>query len=90
MSYPGCEGESDNSAVFAWAGWDHLQRARALAEMVVRGQEEEGWEVERLRAVLDGLGELVPWLRQWFSETEHGDMGAYFAGFVEGRRRELG
>jgi hypothetical protein len=31
VSYPGCERGADGSLVIAWAGWDHLQQATALA-----------------------------------------------------------
>ena len=31
ISYPGCERGADASLPLAWAGWNHLQQATALA-----------------------------------------------------------
>jgi hypothetical protein len=31
VSYPGCERGADGSLVIAWAGWNHLQQATAMA-----------------------------------------------------------
>ena len=36
--------------VIGWAGWDHLQQAKALAAYYVRMKEQEGWAPERLTA----------------------------------------
>ena len=49
------ETEDDNASrtsgafpVLGWAGWDHLQRARALAAYYLRMKTDEGWPPERL------------------------------------------
>jgi hypothetical protein len=63
ISYPGCERGADGSLVIAWAGWDHLQQATALATYFIDMKEREGWCRERLQPLLAGLLELVPWLR---------------------------
>lgn len=68
ISYPGCESDQDGEPVYGWAGWDHLQRAVALAELYNVRKLEEGWTAERLTPMLAGLLELLPWLDQW-----HGD-----------------
>ncbi|MEZ5273800.1 MAG: hypothetical protein R2694_16130 [Ilumatobacteraceae bacterium] len=31
ISYPGASTDTDPSLVVGWAGWNHLERARALA-----------------------------------------------------------
>jgi hypothetical protein len=43
ISYPGCERGADGSLVIAWAGWDHLQQATALATYFIDMKENEGW-----------------------------------------------
>lgn len=93
ISYPGCERGSDGSLVIAWAGWDHLQQATALAGYYVDMKDGEGWEPTRLQPLLAGLLELVPWLEQWHNEQDpvFGErMGDYYRGFVTQEARELG
>jgi hypothetical protein len=92
-SYPGCERGADGSVVIAWAGWDHLHQATALAGYYVDMKDTEGWEPGRLQPLLAGLLELVPWLEQWHNEMhpiygEH--MGTYYRGFVNEEARVLG
>jgi hypothetical protein len=65
VSIPGCERLADPTPVVAWAGWDDLQQAQALAAYYVRMQEQEAWPLDRLVPLLAGLLELVPWLKQW-------------------------
>ncbi|WP_116997336.1 BREX-2 system adenine-specific DNA-methyltransferase PglX [Desertimonas flava] len=67
VSYPGAERTNDPSLVVGWAGWDHLQRARALAThyLAAKGA---GRDAEQLTPLLAGLAELVPWLLQWYDE----------------------
>ena len=46
----------------------------------------EGWSPERLKLLLDGLGESLPWLKQWHNTVDprYGvNMGDYFADFVQ-------
>jgi hypothetical protein len=65
VSYPGASREADPSLVVGWAGWNHLERARALATYYVRSKT-EGRDAEFLAPLLAGLTELVPWLKQWY------------------------
>ena len=67
VSYPGTEREADASLVIGWAGWDHLQRARALAAFYLQAKR-DGYDPARLTPLLAGLAELVPWLLQWYDE----------------------
>jgi hypothetical protein len=93
ISYPGCERGSDTSLPIAWAGWNHLQQATALAAYYLEMKENEGWEPARLQPLLAGLLELVPWLEQWHNEFDpvYGErMGTYYRGFVNEEARALG
>ena len=93
ISYPGCERGSDGSLVIAWAGWNHLQQATALAGYFMDMKDSEGWEPARLQPLLASLLELVPWLEQWHNELDSvfGErMGDYYLGFVTEEARALG
>jgi hypothetical protein len=91
--YPAFERDADASPVLGWAGWNHLEQARALASYYQRMRQEEGWEPERLKPILAGLLDLKPWLVQWHNEVdpEMGvRLGEYFVQFAEGQCQELG
>ena len=93
ISYPHAERDADQTPVIGWAGWDHLQQAKALAAYYVRMKEQEGWAPERLKPLLAGLLELIPWLKQWHNDLDPAygiGMGDYFAGFVDEEARALG
>lgn len=93
VSYPGCERGADTSLPIAWAGWNHLQQATALAAYYLDMKENEGWEPARLQPLLTGLLELVPWLEQWHNEVDpvySERMGTYYRGFVNEEARALG
>lgn len=93
VSYPGCERGADTSLPIAWAGWNHLQQATALAAYYLEMKENEGWEPVRLQPLLAGLLELVPWLEKWHNEIDpaYGErMGTYYRGFVNEEARALG
>ena len=93
MSFPGCEG-ADGTLVIAWAGYDHLQLAKAISEYYVDIQERLGGRDDpRLLPLLACLVELLPWLKQWHNEVdpEFGyRMGDYFEGFVQEEGRGWG
>jgi hypothetical protein len=93
ISYPGCERGADTSLPIAWAGWDHLQQATALAAFYLEMKENEGWDSARLQPVLAGLLELVPWLEQWHNDLDpvYGErMGNYYKSFVTEEARAQG
>jgi hypothetical protein len=93
VSFPGAERGADGSLVIAWAGWNHLQLATALAGYYVDMKDTEGWEPARLQPLLAGLLELVPWLEQWHNDLDpvFGErMGTYYKGFVSEEVRALG
>ena len=92
ISYPGCERGADGSLVIAWAGWDHLQQATALATYFIDMKEREGWSRERLQPLLAGLLELIPWLKQWHNDMNSdfgARMGDYYESFVTDEARAL-
>ncbi len=93
ISYPGCERGADGSLVIAWAGWNHLQQATALAGYYMDMKDSEGWEPTRLQPLLASLLELLPWLTQWHNQLDpvYGErMGDYYRGFVTEEARTLG
>ncbi|MGJ5080242.1 BREX-2 system adenine-specific DNA-methyltransferase PglX [Bradyrhizobium sp. HKCCYLS3013] len=93
VSFPHCARDADPSLPVLWAGHDHLARARAVAAWYVERRETDGWPAERLRPLLAGLLELVPWLRQWHNDIDPETglrMGDFFFGYVEEQARELG
>ena len=69
-TYPGTERTEDPSPVIAWAGWDHAQQARAVAEYYVDAKQTYGFPPEKLTLLLAALLELQPWLTQWHAELD--------------------
>ncbi|MGE4182528.1 MAG: hypothetical protein AB7J34_22105, partial [Limisphaerales bacterium] len=92
VSFPGCEWESDPSLPIAWAGWDHLQQAQALAAYLEDLKGAGASDAKQL-LVLAGLQQLVPWLLQWHNDV-HPDfgmrLGDYFRAHVRDELQRLG
>jgi hypothetical protein len=92
VSYPHAERDGDASLVVTWAGYDHLEQARALAAYydAMKGK---GWPAERLAPLLEGIDQLVPWLLQWHNEFD-ADMqvrwGEFFRNFVRDEAKDQG
>jgi hypothetical protein len=93
VSFPYCEGE-DGTLVVAWAGYDHLQLAKAISAHYVDIQERLGGRDDpRLVPLLACVIELLPWLKQWHNDLhpEYGvGMGDYFEGFLQEESRDVG
>jgi hypothetical protein len=93
VSFPHCEGQ-DGTLTFAWAGYDHLQLARAVSAHYVDVQERIGGRDDpRLVPLLASLIELLPWLKQWHNDVDpefNMAMGDYFEGFIQEEARNLG
>jgi len=93
VSFPHCEG-SDGMLMIAWAGYNHLQLARAISAHCVDVQERLGGrEDPRLVPLLACLIELLPWLKQWHNEIDlefRLPMGDYFEGFIQEEARQMG
>jgi len=91
--YPGAERAADGSLVVTWAGFDHLQQARALAATYHARKDVDGWEAPRLVSLLAGITELLPWIKQWHPDY-HADFGqapgAWFDVFLAEEARSLG
>jgi len=62
-SYP--DASRDGTLLLSWAGFDHLQRAQALAAYIGQRIDNDGWGADRLTPLFAGLAELLPWIRQW-------------------------
>jgi hypothetical protein len=89
VSFPHCEGE-DGSLVIAWAGYDHLQLSRAIAERYEQAKEHEG---RKLVPLLACIGQLIPWLKQWHNELDPAfgtRMGDYFENYLAEESKALG
>lgn len=93
VSYPGAEAGNDTSLVVGWAGWNHLERARALATWYL-GLKRDGVARERHLPLLAGLAELLPWVLQWHNEANTDPAlnkpGDQIKGLLESEMRELG
>jgi hypothetical protein len=90
ISFPFCERDVDSTPLMGWAGWDHLQRAQAIATYYERVKNQEGWTIERRVPLLTGILELIPWLKQWHNDIhpEYKErMGYFFQQFVEDEAR---
>ncbi len=91
--YQGLQRDSDETPVLGWAGWSHLDQARALAGYYQRMRTEEGWEPKRLKPILAGLLDLREWLKQWHDDLDPETglkLGTYFSEFAEAQCQELG
>lgn len=93
IAYPGAARLGDSSMVIGWAGWDHLERARALARSIAERTGADGISQEALLPLVAGLVELEPWLHQWHAESvpEFGGSPAVFmTGFIDQQLTSLG
>ena len=92
ISFPHCEGE-DQTLLIAWAGYDHLQLAQAIAAHYVEVQEKIGGSRDpRLEILLDCLLELIPWLKQWHNDLDPDHnlrTGDYFEDFIQEEARQM-
>ena len=93
ISFPHSEGP-DGTLVIAWAGYDHLQQAKAISAYYVDIQERLGGRDDpRLIPLLAGMLELLPWLKQWHNEPnaefDGMRMGDYFDTFITEEARQL-
>ncbi len=92
-SFPHCESE-DRSLLVAWAGYDHLQVARAVIDRYTDIQEKTGGgEDPRLEILLACLCEIMPWLKQWHNEIDpefEVRMGDYYEDFVADEANRMG
>ncbi|MCP9485021.1 MAG: BREX-2 system adenine-specific DNA-methyltransferase PglX [Gaiellaceae bacterium MAG52_C11] len=91
--YPGCERAADPSPVIGWAGWNHLERSKALAHYLTRMRHDEQWGADRLTPLLAGVAELLPWVLQWHNVLDPSlgrRVGDAYSDFLLGQLAELG
>jgi hypothetical protein len=94
IGFPGMQRDVDAAGLLVgWAGWDHLQRARAVSAHFEFLRTGEGWTRERLTPLLVALAELLPWLDQWHNDIDPEfsmRMGDFFREFVGEEARAAG
>ncbi|MBV9542972.1 MAG: BREX-2 system adenine-specific DNA-methyltransferase PglX [Chloroflexi bacterium] len=91
--YPNAGREGDPSPVVGWAGWDHAQQSLALATLLQLGEEQDWDEETRLKPLVAGLDELLPWVEQWHHDPEPlygGSPAEFFNGILETHMAKLG
>jgi hypothetical protein len=89
VSFPHSPGE-DGSLLIAWAGYDHLQLARAVAERYEHAKEQAG---QKHIPLLASIGQLIPWLKQWHNELDSAygtRMGDYFESYLAEEAKAAG
>ncbi len=93
VSFPHCSGE-DPSLLIAWAGYDHLQLAGAIAAHYMDIKEKTGGSDDpRLTVLLACLIELLPWLKQWHNDLDpefNERMGDFYETFISEESRQMG
>nr|WP_240691415.1 BREX-2 system adenine-specific DNA-methyltransferase PglX [Amycolatopsis nivea] len=70
ISYPDASPDGDPTLLLGWAGWDHKDQAQALVNVINDRTQEAGWEAGRLKPLLAGLAEVMPWVEQWHGEYD--------------------
>ena len=65
IGYPGMAA-SGRETLYGWAGWTLPQQVEVLKRLYLAGRD-EAWTTERLLPIVQGLEELVPWIRFWHS-----------------------
>ena len=70
ISYPKAGPDSDDSLLLGWAGWDHREQALALYGLIEERQNVDGWGTDKVKPLIDGLAEVMPWVRQWHNEVD--------------------
>jgi hypothetical protein len=85
VSFPFVTG-ADGQMMIAWAGYDHLQLAKAIGDFYGLVQTEIGGSDDpRLVPLLAALHELVPWVRQWHAGNDPvygGEPADFFDDFI--------
>lgn len=87
ISYPGTFRANDPSPVYGWAGWNHGDRAQALARLPMELLA-AGATSDDLAPLIGGLIELQPWLDQWHAELDP-DLGVSPAAAISGLTDQL-
>jgi hypothetical protein len=64
-------GTATTRLLLGWAGWDHREQAYALIIVIEERSATDGWDADRLKPLLAGLSEVMPWVRQWHGEVDN-------------------
>jgi uncharacterized protein DUF7008 len=70
ISYLEASPDADPTILLGWAGWDHKDQAQALINLIEDRTKDAGWDSDRIKPLLAGLLELMPWVRQWHGEYD--------------------
>jgi hypothetical protein len=70
LSYPYASPDSDSSMLLGCAVWDHREQAHALIALMEERSATDGWQADRLKPLLAGLAEVMPWVRQWHGQVD--------------------
>jgi hypothetical protein len=94
IAYPGASRSGDPTMVVGWAGWDHLEQARALARLIVERSTNDDLSPDAHLSLVAGLVELEPWLHQWHGNPDSAFGGtspaAFMTGFIDNQLATLG
>jgi len=94
ISYPGATRSGDPTMVVGWAGWGHLEQARALARLIVERSTNDDLSPDARLSLVAGLVELEPWLHQWHGHPDPAFGGtspaAFMTGFIDNQLTTLG
>ncbi|WP_211762972.1 BREX-2 system adenine-specific DNA-methyltransferase PglX [Kutzneria sp. CA-103260] len=89
ISYPDANPDSDPSLLLGWAGWDHKDQAQALVNVVNDRTDQAGWDTDKIKPLLAGLQELMPWVRQWHGDYDDewgGTPAEEYQAYLDGQR----
>jgi len=53
-----------------WEQTWEMQRAEDRTAVIEERSTTDGWDTDRLRPLLAGLSEVMPWVRQWHTEVD--------------------
>jgi hypothetical protein len=68
ISYP--SSQPDDELIIGWAGWNAPERAFVLINLIDNRKRSGSTASDTVTPLLAGLGELLPWLRQWHRVPE--------------------
>lgn len=67
--YPEGGRSTDQTLLLGWAGWSHLEQFLALA-VIMDQLVADGAQDEQLVPLVAGMGEVLPWVKQWHSDID--------------------
>lgn len=70
ISYPEASPDADSTLLLGWAGWDHKDQAQVLFNLIEDRTQQAGWGSDRIKPLLAGLLEIMPWVHQWHGEYD--------------------